>query len=161
MHQKQQIHLVSHAERRGSNMFQVSTEKISSQLEEQFKALHKEFHDITRVSRTRVRDLIMMMLNLDGIVKTEDGEQAVVVWTAHGSKEKVQQATQQVMLEWAAKWCMGTATDVGIDAREAAIPEIYCDNPEDADDSDSSDPDELDDDGYKAFLAREAEDEFP
>lgn len=157
MYERQQGHLIRYAEWRGSSTFKLSTEKISTRLDEQFKTLRQEFHAITKVTRTRLRDLIMVMLNLDGMAKTEDGKKAVVVWTAHRSKQEVQQATRLVMLEWAAKWCIGTATDIDMRAKDTAIPEIYYDDAEDAKDSDSSDSDELEDEAYKEFLAGEAE----
>lgn len=156
--ERQQLLLIHHAEYRGSNMFKDSTDNIGKQLADQLGSLRKEFHTLTEDVRIRVRDLIIMMLQLDGTVRSEEGAQAVVIWKAPGSKQEVQRATRVVVLEWAAKWRIGSEMDVSSMARNTAIPEIYYDEVEEVDDSDGS---TLGDKEYREFVAREeGEDDF-
>jgi hypothetical protein len=138
-------------------MFKESTKQIADKLGDQLNSLKKEFHGITVDVRVRLRDLIMMMLKLDGTVKSENGDTPIVTWTASGSKQEVQKATQQVILEWAARWCIGNDTDFSTIAMDVAIPEVYYGEVEEVDDSET---DDIDDEGYNEFLAREAEDGF-
>lgn len=139
-------------------MFKDSTVNIGKQLADQLDSLKKEFHTLTEDVRIRVRDLIIMMLQLDGTVRSEEGAQAVVIWKAPGSKQEVQRATRVVILEWAAKWLIGSEMDVSSMTRDTAIPEIYYDEVEEVDDSDGS---TLGDKEYREFMAREeGEDDF-
>jgi hypothetical protein len=154
MFERQQQLLIAQAELRGSNMFKESTGKIAGHLGDQLKSLHKNFHGITEAVRSHLRDLIMIMLKLDGLPTSGDGETAMVTWKTSGSKEKVQQDTKHLVMEWTARWRIGIDADVRTDATDTTIPEAYYET----DGADDSDTEELNDDAYKEFLAREAED---
>jgi hypothetical protein len=138
---------------RGSTMFKNAAEKIAGSLSQQLKGLRNEFHNITRSTCDSLRDLIMMMLNLDGVVDNGENEAAAVVWADHASKEKVQHASRQVVAEWAARWRMGMDADVRTDAKDMAIPDTYYES-EEPDEPESADDGEED---HMELAAREAD----
>lgn len=138
-------------------MFKDPVAKIADQLRDQLGSLNKEFRGITMNIRVRVRDLIMMMLKLDGKVKSENDNSVVMIWTAPSSKQEVQKCTRQVILEWAAKWYIGNdAVFSKATAIDQAIPDVYYDEIEEADDSGM---DIIVDEEYDKFLAREEEED--
>ena len=153
MYLRQRQVINAFAELRGTNMFKDSTVKVGDTLQDQLKSLKKQFHAITEAIHGELRDLIMLMLNLDGLIESGDGKTAVVAYTAHGSKEKVQQATHQVVAEWAAGWRIGVDIDMSTDAASMAIPDVYYE----AEETDESEGDGPSDEAFRDFVARKAD----
>ena len=135
-------------------MFKESTEEIATRLRDQLTCVRKEFHTITATIHARLRDLIMLML--DGTNKSEDDNTAMRLTS--GAKQDAQVATQQLIMEWAAKWRMGDDIEIGTTAMETAIPDIYYDEFEELDDSDDNGP-APGDKAYKDFLDRDGDED--
>ncbi|KAB5542804.1 hypothetical protein GE09DRAFT_1289470 [Coniochaeta sp. 2T2.1] len=133
---RQEQILVDFAARRGANMFKEATDQIAENLGAQLSAAHRRLARSMDEIRMRLANAILLILKPEGEDETPSDDNNSQENHAAGPRAAEKRNVQEIMLQWEAMWRMRTEQDTSLEACEAAIPDSYYVNAEDAEDAD-------------------------